>query len=155
MNVQIKMVVALIVLTMCGISCTQEKPAATAGAAPAAPKAVAPAAPVLAASGDWKWTIDPMGGQAIDQSAKLVQDGEKLTGTFTDGFDGASFEIKDGKVSKDGQVSFSVARNVGGMGDMTLKFGGKLDGDTIKGKVDFSMGDQPMSSDWVAKRVKS
>ena len=88
---------------------------------------------------------------SIEQSAVLKQDGEALTGKFTDGFDGASFDIKNGKV-KDGQVSFTVTRGMEGMGEMTLKFNGKLDGDTIKGTADFSMGDQPMSSEWTAKR---
>jgi hypothetical protein len=104
-------------------------------------------------AGNWKWTIDPQGGQTIDQSVKFKQDGQKLSGTFTDGFDGAAFDIKDGKLS-DGQVSFTVVRPFMDAGSITLNFSGKLEGETIKGKVNFSFGDQPMSMDWNAKRAK-
>jgi hypothetical protein len=108
------------------------------------------------ASGAWKWTITIQdSGTRIDHSAKLKQDADgKLTGTFTDGFDNASFDVKDGKVSKDGEVSFKVVRTIDGGADLTLNFSGRLDGDQIKGKLNFNFGDQPMSADWNAKRTK-
>jgi hypothetical protein len=129
----------------------QPKPAQTA--APAPKPSAAPAAPdaALSAVGNWKWSVDA-GGNTIEQSARLTQSGEVLSGTFTDGFDGATFPIKDGKLSKDGQVSFTVTRTLEGFGDFTLNFAGQLQGDNIKGEVKFGAADQPMSAPWEAKR---
>lgn len=113
------------------------------------PKAAAPAAKA-SVSGSWSWSVDA-GGMAIDQSAVLKQEGEKITGKFTDGFDNTTVDIKEGKI-RDGQVSFTVVRPFMDNGDMTLKFEGKLDGDTIKGTLTLTMADQPSNSEWTAKR---
>jgi hypothetical protein len=154
------------ILVLCGGCCTHcadkkstTQTAAVVGiaAAPAAApvRAAAPAqAPAMAAAsaaGNWKWSVDA-GGNTIDQSANFTQSGETLTGTFTDGFDGATFPIKDGKLSKDGQISFTVNRTLEGFGDFTLNFAGKLEGNSIKGEVKFGTADQPMSAPWEAKR---
>jgi hypothetical protein len=103
------------------------------------------------ATGSWKWTIQTPDGNSIDMSAKLTQDGEKLTGVFLDGFDQKSFNIKDGKV-KDGEVSFTVVRPFND-DTITVNYDGKLSGDTIKGTLNVKFGDQdPMKNDWEAKR---
>jgi hypothetical protein len=102
-------------------------------------------------SGPWKWTIKTPDGDSIDMSAKLTQDGEKLSGVFVDGFDQKSFDITDGKV-KDGNVSFTVTRPFND-DTITVKYNGKLSGDTIKGTLEVKFGDQdPMKNDWVATR---
>jgi hypothetical protein len=94
--------------------------------------------PATDATGSWKWTIQTPDGNSIDMSAKLTQDGQKLTGVFLDGFDQKSFDIKDGKV-KDGEVSFTVTR--------------PFNDDTITGTLNVKFGDQdPMKNDWEAKR---
>jgi hypothetical protein len=103
------------------------------------------------ASGSWKWTIQTPDGDSINMSAKLTQDGEKLTGIFLDGFDQKSFDIKDGKV-KDGDVTFTVVRPFND-DTITVNYDGKLSGDTIKGTMDVKFGDQdPMKNNWEAKR---
>ena len=92
------------------------------------------------ATGSWKWTIQTPDGNSIDMSAKLTQDGQKLTGVFLDGFDQKSFDIKDGKV-KDGEVSFTVTRPFND-DTITVNYDGKLTGDTIKGTLNVKFGDQ-------------
>jgi hypothetical protein len=104
------------------------------------------------ATGSWKWTIQTPDGNSLDMSAKLKQDGEKLTGKFLDGFDQQTFDIKDGQV-KDGKVSFTITRPVNDA-TITVNYSGKLDADTIKGTLIFKFGDQdPMTNDWLAKRA--
>jgi hypothetical protein len=104
-------------------------------------------------TGSWKWTIQTQDGGSIDMSAKLKQDGEKLTGVFLDGFDQQKFDIKDGQV-KDGNVSFTVTRPINDA-TITVKYKGKLDTDSIKGTLEIKFGDQdPTTSDWAAQRVK-
>jgi hypothetical protein len=108
-------------------------------------------APAGDASGNWKWTIKTPDGDSINMSAKLTQNGEKLSGVFLDGFDQKSFDITDGKV-KDGNVSFTVTRPFND-DTITVKYDGKLSGDTIKGTLEVKFGDQdPMKNDWEAKR---
>ena len=110
-------------------------------------------APSSDASGFWKWTVQTQDGQAINHSAKLVQAGDKLTGTFFDGFDDKQFAIKDGQC-KDGQVTLNITRSTDN-GDLHLAFSGKLDGDKIDGKLKLTFGDgDPMESDWHAVRAK-
>jgi hypothetical protein len=113
--------------------------------------ALAGDSPAATASGSWKWTIQTPDGDSINMSAKLTQDGEKLTGIFLDGFDQKSFDIKDGKV-KDGDVTFTVVRPFND-DTITVNYDGKLNGDTIKGTMDVKFGDQdPMKNNWEAKR---
>lgn len=113
--------------------------------------ALAGNSPVTDATGSWKWTIQTPDGNSINMSAKLTQDGQKLTGVFLDGFDQKSFDIKDGKV-KDGEVTFTVTRPFND-DTITVNYDGKLTGDTIKGTLNVKFGDQdPMKNDWEAKR---
>jgi hypothetical protein len=105
------------------------------------------------ANGNWKWTISPQGGDAINMSANFKVDNGKLTGVFLDGFDQQKFDIKDGKVDGD-KVSFTITRPINDM-NITINYSGKLDGDTITGTMEFKFGDNdPMKNDWKAERVK-
>jgi hypothetical protein len=109
--------------------------------------------PALAAdvTGTWKWTVE-FGGETMDRSVKLKQEGEKLTGTYV-GRDGAEAPIEDGKVTGD-KISFKVTRDFGG-NKVVLTYSGKLTGDTIKGETKFERdGDEAMTRDWEAKRAK-
>ena len=103
------------------------------------------------ATGTWKWTMQGrQGGQAREVSLTLKQDGDKLTGKMGGGQN--EVEIKDGKIDKDGTLSFSVTRKRND-NEVTTKYSGKLDGDTIKGKMEREGGNgQPR--DWEAKREK-
>jgi hypothetical protein len=103
------------------------------------------------ATGTWKSSFTTQDGQTIVTTYKLRQDGEKLTGTVT-GRDGKETKIEDGKV-KEGKVSFVMNHDRDGQ-KLTIKFNGELKGDSIKGKVDFVVGDNSRSFDWEAKRQK-
>ena len=103
-------------------------------------------------TGTWKWTTTQQ-GQERENVLKLKQDGDKLTGALV-GRNNRETEIKDGKV-KDGEVSFKVTRNQGGT-EMTTTYTAKLEGDTLKGKIESPGpdGGAPRSRDWEAKRAK-
>jgi len=97
------------------------------------------------AAGIWKWTLTEQTGETI---LTLKQDGEKLTGSYTNQFGPA--EIKDGTL-KDGKVSFKVNRELGGQA-FVIKYSGKLSGDKIAGQAEFDLNGDPQSLEWNAKR---
>jgi hypothetical protein len=102
------------------------------------------------ATGTWKWTIN-FNNEDHDLSVKLKQEGDKLTGTYK-GFDGQETKIEDGKY-KDGEVSFTVNREFNG-NKFTIKYKGKVTGDTIKGKSMVERDGETRERDWEAKRAK-
>ena len=66
------------------------------------------------ASGDWKWSTTTQNGDTFESTAKLKQDGEKLTGTINGRFGEAEITegaVKGGKV-EDGQHEFLYSRAV-------------------------------------------
>ena len=101
-------------------------------------------------TGTWTWSVNTQNGQTFEQKAKLKQDGDKVTGVII-GRNNNETEIKDGKL-KDGELTFSVTRERQGQ-SMTTKYTGKVDGDTIKGKMQRE-GGQGEGRDWEAKRAK-
>jgi hypothetical protein len=101
-------------------------------------------------AGTWKWTVE-RNGNTIENTLKLKQDGEKVTGTIT-GRQGTEVEIEDGKF-KDDSVSFKVTRDFNGT-KVVMKYQGKLSGDSIKGDTKFERDGQEQSRDWEAKRSK-
>jgi len=103
--------------------------------------------------GTWKWSFTTQNGEKREQTAKLKQDGEKVTGKIS-GRQGNDTEIKDGKIDKDGKLMFTVEREFNGV-KRTQKFEGKVEGDTIKGKVETTSSDgQSREREWEAKRAK-
>jgi len=78
-------------------------------------------------SGKWTWEQQGRNG-ATTSTLTLKQDGSNLTGSL-DGGRGPA-DIKDGKVDGN-NVTFSITRNMGGS-DVTTKYTGTLDGDTLK-----------------------
>lgn len=109
-----------------GVTCAAEKPNPT---------------------GTWKWSIT-FGGQSRDMTLKLRLEGGKLTGAMVR--DDQETPIQDAKY-RDGNVAFTVVRERNGQ-KMTLKYTGKVSGDTIKGKTEFEREGQSQSRDWEAKR---
>ncbi len=103
------------------------------------------------ATGTWKWTVEGQNGQKFEQSAKLKQEGDKLTGTVT-GRQGQETKIEDGTV-KDGEIAFKVTRERDG-NKFTIKYSGKVTGDTLKGKIEFDLGGETRSREFEAKRDK-
>lgn len=106
------------------------------------------------ATGTWSWTRPGRNGGAEQKvTLKLKADGEKLTGTLSSpGRDGQATEtaIADGKVKGD-EVSFTVTREFNN-NKMVSKYSGKVNADTIKGKIESERNGQPQSRDWEAKR---
>jgi hypothetical protein len=103
------------------------------------------------ATGTWKWSIT-FNNNTREASAKLKQEGEKLTGVYVGGQNNTETPIEDGSV-KDNKVSFKVVREFNG-NRFTVKYAGTLSGDTIKGKTSFDRDGQTMERDWEAKRQK-
>jgi hypothetical protein len=100
-------------------------------------------------TGTWKWKTNVM-GQDVESQLKLKRDGDKLTGVILG--DDKEVKIEDGKF-KDGEISFKALRTRMGQ-EVLVKYKGKLSGDTIKGKITAEIGDQGITLDWDAKRVK-
>jgi hypothetical protein len=102
-------------------------------------------------TGTWKWSIT-FNNQTRERTLKLKLEGEKLSGTLL-GRNNTETAIEDATF-KDGTVAFSVTRERNGQ-KFTTKYNGKLEGDTIKGKVEFERNGQAQSRDWDAKRDKT
>src|SRR3954465_11110839 len=100
------------------------------------------------ASGDWKWSITTQNGDTFESTAKLKQEGEKLTGTINGRF--GESEITEGTV-KGNEVTFKVKRERDGQA-FVIKYSGKLAADTIKGKTEFERDGNTTTRDWEAKR---
>lgn len=101
--------------------------------------------------GTWKWKTS-MNNQEREFTLKLKMEGDKLTGTIS-GRNNNENKIDDATF-KDGEVAFSVTRERNGNKNVQ-KYKGKVDGDTIKGKIEFDRNGQSQSRDWEAKREKS
>jgi hypothetical protein len=97
------------------------------------------------AAGTWKWSL---AGQTGETTLKLKQDGEKLSGSYTNQFGAA--EIKEGSMKND-DVTFKVQREFNGQ-SFVIKYSGKLDGDKITGKCEFEVNGQTRALKWEAKR---
>jgi hypothetical protein len=105
------------------------------------------------ATGTWTWTAPGRnGGPGRPAKVTLVAKDGALTGSMT-GRNGDT-PIADGTIKDDGTIAFSVTRNMGG-NDITMKYSGKVDGDTITGTfVRPGMdGGDPVTTDWKATRV--
>ena len=98
-------------------------------------------------AGTWKWSLVGQNGD-IDTVLKLKQDGEKLTGTYTNQFGAA--EITEGSL-KDGDITFKVKREFNGQ-PFVIKYSGKLSGDKITGKCEFEVNGETRTLEWNAKR---
>jgi hypothetical protein len=99
-------------------------------------------------AGVWKWSL---AGQTGDTILNLKQDGEKLTGSYTNQFGKA--EITDGS-SKDGDLTFKVKRELNGQA-FVIKYSGKLSGDKITGKCAFDIDGENRALKWEANRVSA
>ena len=104
-------------------------------------------------NGTWKWSLTTPNGDEISISAKLKQEGDKVTGTYY-GRNNTESPIKDGKLTGN-ELKFSVVRDING-GQITMNYSGKVEGDKITGKSEFKMQDQDARTmDWKATREKS
>jgi hypothetical protein len=101
-------------------------------------------------TGTWKYTVE-VNGQSREVTIKLKLDKDKLTGTVS-GRNNTENKIEDGKY-KDGEVSFTVTREING-NKVTTKYTGKVKGDTFKGKRETERDGQTNTRDFEAKRAK-
>jgi hypothetical protein len=97
------------------------------------------------AAGIWKWSLTGQTGETI---LKLKQDGEKLSGSYTNQFGAA--EIKEGAIKND-DVTFKVQREFNGQ-SFVIKYSGKLSSDKITGKCEFDVNGETRALKWEAKR---
>ena len=103
-------------------------------------------------TGTWKWSFQRQNGDKIENTLKLKMKDGKLTGHLIGG-NNQEVEIKQGKF-KNGEVSFQITREFGGQ-EVIIKYKGKLEKDTIKGKTEFERDGEKRERDWEAKRVKA
>jgi hypothetical protein len=101
-------------------------------------------------TGTWKWSFDA-GGKTRSGTLKLKLDGDKLTGAML-GRNNQETKIEDATY-KDGEVTFKMTRERNGQ-TVTTKYSGKVEGDTIKGKIESERDGKTQSRDWEAKRSK-
>jgi hypothetical protein len=101
-------------------------------------------------TGTWKWSFQRQDGEKIETTLKLKMKDGKLTGHII-GRNNNEVEIKEGKL-KNGEISFQVTREFNGQ-EVTIKYKGKLEKDTIKGKTEIERDGQKRERDWEAKRV--
>lgn len=102
------------------------------------------------ATGTWTWTVQ-RGDNTMEQTLKLKQDGEKLTGTIS-GRQGSEIEIEDGKAEGE-TITFKVVREFNG-NRFVQEYEGKVSEDEIKGEVKFERGGEPQTRPWEAKKSK-
>lgn len=109
-------------------------------------------------NGTWKWsTPNRRGGSDLEQAVKLELKDGQLTGTLLGGHtpmgDRPDVAISDGSY-KDGEIKFTVTREFNGR-SFSMKYDGKLEGDTIKGTIERGMRNgESRKSDWIATRAK-
>ena len=103
------------------------------------------------ANGTWGWKFTTPNGQEFELKLTLKADGDKLTGALSLP-NGQSTEIMNGSFKND-EVSFTMVRERNGQ-SFTSKYKGKVEGDTLKGKIESERDGQTMSRDWDAKREK-
>jgi hypothetical protein len=85
-------------------------------------------------AGSWVLTINGPEG-AINAEASLKQDGENLSGTISS--PQGTVELKGTYKAKKVELAFTIS---GPQGDLPIKVNGDVDGDDMKGTIDFSMG---------------
>ena len=102
-------------------------------------------------TGTWKWSVT-FNDQTRELSLKLKLEGDKLTGSMP-GRNNTETAIENATF-KDGEIAFTVTRERNNQ-KITTKYTGKLEGDTIKGKMESERNGQSQSRDWEAKREKA
>ncbi len=104
------------------------------------------------ATGKWTWTQRRQNND-VTMTLELKQDGEKLTGFVIGGQNAQKTEIKEGKVGKDGVLSFVVVRERNGQ-EFKVAYSGKVDGDNIVGETKMTIQGEERKREWKATRAK-
>lgn len=101
-------------------------------------------------TGSWKYSFTTSGGQTLEPTLRLKQDGEKVTGVVIIGENERA--IQDGKISG-GEITFKVTRERDGE-TFTTKYNARLEGEQLRGKIQSNWGGTQRTYDLEAKRVK-
>ncbi|MGD9648630.1 MAG: hypothetical protein AB7U73_23165 [Pirellulales bacterium] len=101
-------------------------------------------------AGTWNITIAGENGETYETVAKLTQDGDTISGDY----EGPAGEAKiaDAKLEGD-KLSFSVARERDGQ-KLVLNYKGVVEGDLLKGEVEFDFNGDTRSTTFEAKRAE-
>lgn len=98
--------------------------------------------------GTWKWTAMGPNNQTREVTMKLKAEGDKVVGTIS----GRNNDNPIEQFKQDGdEITFVVVRERNG-NKVETKYKGKLEGDTIKGKITFNANGEDRTRDWEAKR---
>ncbi|MDW8143086.1 MAG: class I SAM-dependent methyltransferase [Armatimonadota bacterium] len=100
-------------------------------------------------AGTWRWSVQTPRGER-QYVLTLRQRFQKVMGTIS--VDGRESPIADARLVGT-QLSFSTTRDMGGQ-KVTMRFSGRVNGDTITGTVEIQGGQFAGKRDWVAKRDK-
>ena len=103
-------------------------------------------------TGTWTWSFTTQSGQTIESTLKLKLDGDKLTGTYI-GRGGQETAIENASFKND-QLTFQVTRERDG-NKFTMKFTGKVAGDSLTGSIETNSGGQTRTRELAAKRAGS
>jgi SAM-dependent methyltransferase len=102
------------------------------------------------AAGSWRWRIPAPGGEQ-EVRLQLSQKFQEITGKVTIGR--AEGALEDLRLSGD-RIRFTVVHEAGG-GKETLRFQGRISGNTLQGRVEAQGGPAPVPPVWTAKREPS
>jgi hypothetical protein len=106
--------------------------------------------------GIWTWnTPGRNGGPDRTNTLTLKIEGAKLSGKLAApgrGGQAAETAIADGKIEGTENVSFLVVREFNG-NSVTNKYSGKISGDKIIGKIEFTRDGEAQSRNWEANRL--
>jgi hypothetical protein len=94
-------------------------------------------------AGSWELTINGPDGAPINATAALKQDGDNVSGTITS--PQGTVELKGTYKAKKVELAFTIASP---QGEVPIKVNGDVDGDDMKGVIDFGMG----MADFTAKK---
>jgi serine/threonine protein kinase len=100
-------------------------------------------------TGKWLYTWERQ-GMKVETTFDLKQEGDKVTGTVS-GMADTKTEIQDGAV-KDGLLTFKVVRERNG-NKFSSDYAGKLEGDSLKGKISMEIQGQTREREFEAKRA--
>ena len=101
-------------------------------------------------AGVWKWSLATPAGQ-IETTLTLTSKDGKISGTYSNSY--GEIAISNASFTND-LLTFTVDREIDG-NKFTLKFQGKVEGDTIKGSAEVPgmNGGDARKLDWNGKRV--
>ena len=106
--------------------------------------------PPVGVSGNWRWSFTRDDGEKMDFTLRLKEENGSLTGVSVSP-SGKEMPISEA-VAQGDEVSFNVIRERDDR-TLTMKFQGKREDNTIKGKVLTDWSGEMRANDWEAKRV--